>query len=877
MSITKIQARQIFDSRGNPTVEVDVHTAKGRFRAAVPSGASTGIHEAVELRDGDKNAYVGKGTPLFLPVANVNDTIAPELIKAGISVLNQTEIDDFLIKLDGTPNKGKLGANAILGVSIAVAEAGAAEKGVPLYQHFADLAGVKPPFVLPCPAFNVINGGSHAGNKLAFQEFMLLPTGATSFTEAMKIGTETYHTLKKVISAKYGIDAVNVGDEGGFAPNVSGAEESLELLSEAIKKAGYEGKIKIALDVASSEFYKEGKYDLDFKNPNSDPSKWISGKELADLYLGYVKQYPIVSIEDPFDQDDWEAWTHFTKHSGIQIVGDDLTVTNPLRIKTAIEKKACNGLLLKVNQIGTISESIQAAQLAQSDGWGVMISHRSGETENTIIADLAVALGVGQIKTGAPARSERVAKYNTLLRIEEELKDTGATFAGERGLSAVHARQIFDSRGNPTIEVDLYTQKGRFRASVPSGASTGIHEAVELRDGDKSAYGGKGVLKAVSNINDIIERELIKSGFKVTQQKEIDDLLRQLDGTTNKGRLGANAIVGVSMAVAMAGAAETGVPLYQHLADLAGVKGQFILPCPCLNVINGGRHAGNKLAFQEFMIMPVGAKSFSESMKMASETYQSLKKVIQKKYGLDATNVGDEGGFAPNVSSAEEALDLLVDAIKNAGYEGKVKIGIDCAASEFFKDGKYDLDFKNVNSDKSKLLTGVQLSQLYMSYLKKYPLISIEDPFDQDDWDAWSHFTKNASTQVVADDLTVTNPKRIRTCIDKKSANALLLKVNQIGTISESIEASKLAQSDGWGVMISHRSGETESTFIADLAVGLGVGELKTGAPARSERVAKYNQLLRIEEELTSTGQKPLFASSKGFSKGNSPPVLLKN
>ncbi|KAJ7919390.1 Enolase, C-terminal TIM barrel domain-containing protein [Mycena leptocephala] len=416
MSITKIFARQIFDSRGNPTVEVDLYTAKGRFRAAVPSGASTGIHEAVELRDGDKNAYVGKG--VSKAVSNVNDIIAPELIKSGLAVTAQKEIDDFLIKLDGTPNKGKLGANAILGVSIAVAEAGAAEKGI------------KPPFVLPCPAFNVINGGSHAGNKLAFQEFMLLPTGATSFTEAMKIGTETYHTLKKVISAKYGIDAVNVGDEGGFAPNVSGAEESLELLSEAIKKAGYEGKIQIALDVASSEFYKEGKYDLDFKNPNSDPSKWISGKELADLYMSY----------DPFDQDDWEAWTHFTELSGIQIVGDDLTVTNPLRIKTAIEKKACNGLLLKVNQIGLSPSRSRQSLLQRPAGsvrrWGVMISHRSGETENTIIADLSVALGVGQIKTGAPARSERVAKYNMLLRIEEELKGSNATFAGADGFSA---------------------------------------------------------------------------------------------------------------------------------------------------------------------------------------------------------------------------------------------------------------------------------------------------------------------------------------------------------------------------------------------------------------------------------------------------------
>ncbi|KAI6015670.1 enolase C-terminal domain-like protein [Pisolithus marmoratus] len=298
-----------------------------------------------------------------------------------------------MIKLDGTPNKGKLGANAILGVSIAVVEAGAAEKGVPVYQHLAELAGVKPPYVLPCPAFNVINGGSHAGVHAP-------PYRAATFTEAMKVGTETYHTLKKVISAKYGIDAVNVGDEGGFAPNVSGADEALELLSEAIKKAGYEGKIKIALD--------DGKYDLDFKNPNSDPQKYISGTELAELYLSYCNKYPI--------------------RSSVQIVGDDLTVTNPLRIKTAIEKKACNGLLLKINQIGTISESIQAAQLAQSDGWGVMVSHRSGETENTIIADLV-------IKTGAPARSERVAKYNALLRIEEEIVGSGATYAGGRGLA----------------------------------------------------------------------------------------------------------------------------------------------------------------------------------------------------------------------------------------------------------------------------------------------------------------------------------------------------------------------------------------------------------------------------------------------------------
>ncbi|KAI5481672.1 enolase [Pseudohyphozyma bogoriensis] len=420
--------RDVWDSRGNPTVE-------GYFRGTVPSGASTGIHEAVELRDGDKSKYGGKG--VSKAVANVNEIIGPALIKSGISVADQEAVDAFLIKLDGTPNKGKLGANAILGVSIAVAKAGAAEKGVPLYQHFADLAGVKAPYITPVPCMNVINGGSHAGNALAFQEFMLVPTGAKDFNEAMQMGTETYHILKNVIKAKYGIDATNVGDEGGFAPNVSGAEESLELLTEAIAKAGYAGKVKIALDVASSEFYKDGKYDLDFKNPKSDESKWLTGVELAEVYNSYVKKYDIISIEDPFDQDDWEAWSHLTSSTGIQIVGDDLTVTNPLRIKTAIEKKACNGLLLKVNQIGSISESIAATKLAQSDGWGVMVSHRSGETEDTTIADLSVALGVGQIKTGAPARSERVAKYNALIRIEDEIVQAGGhvIYGQEKGFS----------------------------------------------------------------------------------------------------------------------------------------------------------------------------------------------------------------------------------------------------------------------------------------------------------------------------------------------------------------------------------------------------------------------------------------------------------
>ncbi|XP_047202568.1 enolase 1b, (alpha) isoform X2 [Girardinichthys multiradiatus] len=412
MSIIKIHAREIFDSRGNPTVEVDLYTDKGLFRAAVPSGASTGIYEALELRDNDKSRYLGKG--VSQAIEHINSTIAPALLGEDVSVVEQEIIDQMMIDMDGTENKS-------------VCKAGAAEKGVPLYRHIADLAG-NPEVILPVPAFNVINGGSHAGNKLAMQEFMILPIGASTFKEAMRIGAEVYHNLKNVIKKKYGQDATNVGDEGGFAPNILENKEALELLKEAIAKAGYTEQVVIGMDVAASEFYRDGKYDLDFKSPD-DPSRHITPDELADLYRSFVKDYPVVSIEDPFDQDDWAAWTNFTESTDIQVVGDDLTVTNPSRICKAVEEKACNCLLLKVNQIGTVTESMKACKMAQESGWGVMVSHRSGETEDTFIADLVVGLCTGQIKTGAPCRSERLAKYNQILRIEEELGDK-AQFSG---------------------------------------------------------------------------------------------------------------------------------------------------------------------------------------------------------------------------------------------------------------------------------------------------------------------------------------------------------------------------------------------------------------------------------------------------------------
>lgn len=420
-------------------------------------------------------------------------------------------------------------------------------------------------------------------------------------------------------------------------------------------------------------------------------------------------------------------------------------------------------------------------------------------------------------------------------------------------ISKVHARSVFDSRGNPTVEVDVTTADGKFSAMVPSGASTGIYEALELRDGDKSAYLGKGVDKAVSNVIEVIGPALV--GMDSAEQEAIDAKMIELDGTPGgfKKKLGANAILGVSMAVARAGAAAMGIPLYKHLNTLAGAP-KMILPVPSLNVINGGSHAGNKLAMQEFMILPTGATSFREAMKMGAEVYQNLKKVIKKKYGLDATSVGDEGGFAPNIQDNLEGLKLLEEAIALAGYTGKIELGMDVAASEFFKEStkEYDLDFKNPDNDGSKCLSGEKLGDMYKDFVANFPMCSIEDPFDQDDYDSYAMLTSavGESTQIVGDDLLVTNVDRIATAIKKGACNALLLKVNQIGSITEAIAAAKMARDAGWGVMVSHRSGETEDNFIADLCVGLGTGQIKTGAPCRSERLSKYNQLLRIEEEL---------------------------
>ncbi len=422
--IIKVHARQILDSRGNPTVEVDVITENGILgRAAVPSGASTGEHEAVELRDGGKS-YMGKG--VLRAVDNVNTTIAGEIV--GMSVFEQNQIDKTMIELDGTPNKSNLGANAILGVSLAVAKAAANELGMPLYRYVGGVSAN----TLPVPMMNIINGGSHSDAPIAFQEFMIMPVKATSFTHAMQMGTEIFHNLKKVLHDRHLSTAV--GDEGGFAPNLAGGtEDALDSIKLAVENAGYTfgEDIKIALDCASAEFYVNGKYD--YKKFEGETGKIRTSAEQAEYLAELTSKYPIVSIEDGMDENDWEGWKYLTDLIGnkVQLVGDDLFVTNVQRLKTGIEKGIANSILVKVNQIGTLTETIAAVNMAHNAGYTSVMSHRSGETEDNTIADLAVALNCGQIKTGSASRSDRMAKYNQLLRIEEELGNV-AYFPGEK-------------------------------------------------------------------------------------------------------------------------------------------------------------------------------------------------------------------------------------------------------------------------------------------------------------------------------------------------------------------------------------------------------------------------------------------------------------
>jgi len=416
-------------------------------------------------------------------------------------------------------------------------------------------------------------------------------------------------------------------------------------------------------------------------------------------------------------------------------------------------------------------------------------------------------------------------------------------------ISKIRAREVLDSRGNPTVEVDVVTEDGIFRAMTPSGASAGQHEALELRDGDKSRYFGKGALKAVENVNRTIAPKIVDIDCR--QQETIDKIMLKIDGTENKDKLGANAILPVSMAVMKAGAAAKKLPLYQYIGEMFGVI-PHVLPVPMCNVINGGKHAGQENSIQEHMLMPTGAKSFTEGIRMISETYHHLSKLLKEKFGAGGVLIGDEGGFAPaQIVNVNDRLDLMMQAVENAGYNDMMKIAMDPASSEFFYDGTYKIGKKS--------FSGGEMVDFYVDLCKTYPIVSIEDGLAEDDWDSWIEITKKlgGNIQIVGDDLFVTNTKRIEKGIEINAANSVLIKLNQIGSVTETLNAIKMAHDAGWTAVVSHRSGETEDNFIADLVVGTSSGQIKTGAPARSDRNAKYNQLIRIEEALEEEAEYP--------------------
>lgn len=432
MPIKILLARQIFDATGVPTLEVDMVTELGLFRVGVPSTDSKKLAEAVQLRDNNPSEYHGMG--VSNAVKNINTIIAPELIKQNLEVTLQKEIDQFMISLDGTENKSRLGANAIMCVSLVVAKAGAAKKGVPLYRHISDMGEVTT-IILPVPHFTILTGGVLSSNGLPFQEYSIMPTGASSFVEAMKMGTEIYRYVKNIIKTKYTVEKTYVSDNGGFSVPLESHRDALLFLTDVIKQCGYTGKAEIAINAAATDLFKDGAYDLEFKNPNSNPQEYMSSDKLAEIYLDNIKEFGVCSVEDAFEFDDWAAWSNLSSRTQAQVVGNDLTQTNLRRVGLAVEKKAGNSVALRLNQAGTLTEIIECYKLLKANGFGIMVCDRWGDTEDLFLADLVVGLSAGQLKCGAPVRCERVGKYNQILRIEEELgalsKYAGKNFRGQ--------------------------------------------------------------------------------------------------------------------------------------------------------------------------------------------------------------------------------------------------------------------------------------------------------------------------------------------------------------------------------------------------------------------------------------------------------------
>jgi enolase len=793
-------------------------------------------------------------------------------------IVNQTEFDREIEESTQHIKEENLRSKVQYLLSAASAKACASDRRITLFEYLAETIDFPLNRALPVPMITLISGGKVATTEFEIQAVMAVPIGLSPLPTAIRACSEISEVLGKIYRSKNLSYAI--GDEGGYSTNITGHDSqnilcsTIEMACQAIEEAGYKPGQDVELSIDFAAQYSQvgrNSYNLVTKYEQ------LSETDVVNLCELIANKFPIRFLEDPLVKSETDALVNLhDKLSGKALIAaDDLLAINESPISSG---SPWDAIIVMPDRLGTLSSTVEFVGKTRSAGYIPIASHRSGETEDVMLSDLAAALSIPFIKAGGMNRSDRMAKYNQLIRIAERFdskspnrrRSSRKKFQNEFAIESIYGREILDSRGRPTVEAEVMLAGGAIgRAAVPSGASTGSQEALELRDNDANRYNGRGVLTAVEHVNGEIQQAI--AGRDAREQGKIDELLVKLDGSENslKSRLGANAILAVSLALAHAASIQGQTSLYKYIREnlytSVSDPGHFLLPVPMLNFINGGAHADNALDFQEFMLVPHGARNFEQAMEWASNVYLCLLREVRARGGITFTSygVGDEGGFSittppglPPRETVRFVLDLLKKFVKKAGYSfgrnGDFAIALDPAASEFYDDGYYVMGQRQNGREKIEHWDSDTLVSFYENLVEEYPIISIEDGIAETDENGWKDITNRLSDrcQLVGDDLFVTNPTIFQKGIDKGIANAILIKVNQIGTLTETLNVIKLAQSQQYHAIISHRSGETEDTTISDIAVAVNAGQIKTGCLSRADRAAKYNRLLQISNEL---------------------------
>lgn len=793
-------------------------------------------------------------------------------------MVDQKEFDHEVDESTRHIKEGNLRSKVQYLLSAAYAKAYASDKCITLFEYLAEMIDFPLNRALPAPMITLISGGKVATTEFEIQAVMAVPIGLSPLPVAIRACSEISDALGKIYRSKN--ISYAIGDEGGYSTNITGHDSqnilrsTIEMAYQAIEKAGYKPGQDVQLSIDFAAQYSQagsGGYNLVTKH------ELLSGTDVVNLCELIADEFPIRFLEDPLAKSDADALVrlHDRLNKKALIAADDLLADKESHISSGAPWDA---VIVMPDRLGTLSSTIEFVEKIRSAGYTPIASHRSGETEDVMLSDLAAALSIPFIKAGGMNRSDRTAKYNQLIRIAERIDSKSPSrrrpsrkkLQNEFSIESIYGREILDSRGRPTVEAEVMLAGGATgRAAVPSGASTGSQEALELRDNDTNRYNGRGVLTAVEHVNGEIQQAI--AGLDAREQGQIDELLVKLDGSENsmKSRLGANAVLAVSLALAHAASRQKQMSLYRYIREnlytSVSDPGHFLLPVPMLNFINGGAHADNTLDFQEFMLVPHGAQNFEQAMEWASTVYLCLLRGVRPGGGINFASygVGDEGGFSittppglPPRETVRFVLDLLKKFVKKAGYsfgrDGDFAIALDPAASEFYQDGHYVMGQHQNGREKIERWDSDTLVGFYEGLVEEYPIISIEDGIAETDESGWKDITNRLSDrcQLVGDDLFVTNPTIFQKGIDKGIANAILIKVNQIGTLTETLNVIELAQSQQYHAIISHRSGETEDTTISDIAVAVNAGQIKTGCLSRADRAAKYNRLLLISNEL---------------------------